>query len=136
MTLRDLEEHGLLTLPNSNTWEREDLNFQGDVFEGDPGTLTLVCINMWGKSGRDDTIYLRGQDNHGHYYSSEITNYSTCLAHYFMSIFLVDSYGMKMTDVFSKKLSVSEESASLFDEDFISTKIQIARLMGRPITSL
>jgi hypothetical protein len=115
MTLRDLEDQGLLILPTQDTWKPE---FHS-VSLGSVSELQLTYVQMWGMEGRDDGIFLCCQDNAGRQYTAEIEEVSECLSRYFMSSFFAAHYDENITAIFSATLEIDRKTVPIFAREFV-----------------
>lgn len=126
MTLHDLEWQGLLVLPKESDWKAND----GSAAVNS-SNLTLQYIQMWGyEKGNDDGIGLYCLDDHGRTYVAEISRFSGCLSRAFMTFFFVESYGQRITDIFSKEMKLNARDAeyiSIFDSEFIRPELEDMR---------
>lgn len=117
MTLQDLEWQGLLVLPKKDNWKVKD-----SAVAVNSSDLTLQRIQMWGyEKGNDDGIGLYCLDRYGNTYVAEISRFSECLSRAFMTTFFVESYGQKITDIFSKEMKLDARDAeymSIFATEF------------------
>lgn len=110
MTLRDLENQRLLWLPSDKEWACEDVN-----------GLRLQRVQMWGyEEGNDDGIRLFCLDDMENVYEAEITFFSECLSRAYMSQFLTENYGERLSDIYARELEIKDDTTSIFAHEFIA----------------
>jgi hypothetical protein len=110
MTLRDLQNQGLLLLPTDKEWMLKNASEH----------LTLARVEMWGLGdGNENGIRLYGENEAGAEFVAEILHFSECLSRGFMSQFLVESYGVQLNSLYSRELKISRVTSSVFALEFI-----------------